>query len=150
MAEHTEIRWRENFVDQNQILTRLPSINQLVSHLGQLVSLPLTSATANAISAAKQGLVRQFEFCLHTLRRRAARRPNEGGRPPLGDVTNDATRKSGRKKGAEKKEGHDAKMRMVVLGFLRDEKLRSMRSYLGDNNFSSLRSSLKRFLDSKP
>ena len=61
--------------------------------------------------------MRQFEFCLHTLRRRAARRPNEGGRPPLGDVTNDATRKSGQKKGAEKKEEHDAKMRMVVLGF---------------------------------
>ena len=150
MAEHTEIRWRENFVNQNQILTRLPSISQLVSHLSQLVSLPLSATAANAIDAAKQNLLRQFEFFLYTFRHRADRRRNEEGRRPLDDVANDTNHKLGRKKGAEKKEEHNAKIRIVVLGFLQDEKLRSMQCYLNVNNFSSLHSSLMRFLNSQP
>ena len=95
-------------------------------------------------------MARQFEFCLHTLKHCADRRPNGKGRRPLGNVTNDANHKLGRKKGAEKKEKHDAKMRMVVLGVLRYEKLRSMHSHLGDNKLSSLRTSLRHVLDSKP
>ena len=139
--ESPEVVGRQNDVALFQsLLTTLPSINQLVNHLGCLVSQPVSRPISVVIDSAKKELARRLEFCLHSLGRRVMGRPLE-------EITNLPRHRSGRKKGQNKEE-HDELLRMTVLGLVRDAHNRSIYSYLSDNQLLNLRTSLERFVNS--
>ena len=139
--ESPEVVGRRNDVAVFQsLLTTLPSINQLVNHLGCLVSQPVARPISVVINSAKKELARRLEFCLHSLGRRVVGRPLE-------EITNLPRHRSGRKKGQNKEE-NDELLRMTVLGLVRDAHNRSVYSYLSDNQLLNLRTSLERFVNS--